>query len=287
MKILLIGASGCFGTELISVSKNSKYKINLIYYSSRVLNIVDSKNLEKKIKDIKPDIIINSSAMVGINQCEKEYDKAFLLNSIGTLNLAKICKKFNIIIVQISTHAVFNGKKKSYYVESDIPKPNNVYAGTKYLSEKFVSSICDLHYIIRFPTLYGNRNNQLLGFVDKVINLLKSNDKLRIAVDKIDSPTYAKDAAAQLLEILFKKKSYGTYHIANKGKVSLYRFVLNLKNLLNSKSKIFPVKDSFFLSDGYKPLRTALKSSKIINMRHWKNALEEYVHNVHESKFKN
>ena len=78
-----------------------------------------------------------------------------------------------IILVQTSTHAVFDGKRNKSYCEEDIPRPNNVYSGTKYLSELFVSSICKKYYIIRFPTLFGKRSNNQKGFVDKVYVALK------------------------------------------------------------------------------------------------------------------
>ena len=68
MKILLIGASGCFGTEFRNVVKSSNIKLK--YYSSKKLDILNFNFLEKKIKRLKPNILINSSALVGINQCE-------------------------------------------------------------------------------------------------------------------------------------------------------------------------------------------------------------------------
>ena len=223
MKILIIGLSGCFGTEFKNLCLNNN--INLLGFKSSKLNILDYKLLEKKIKKEKPRVVINSSAIVGINQCEEEYSNAFSVNSIGALNLAKICEKMGIILVQTSTHAVFDGKRKKSYCEEDLPRPNNVYSGTKYLSELFVSSICKKFYVIRFPTLFGKRSNNQKGFVDKVYVALKENKTLKIATDKIDSPTYAKDAAKALIEIIKKKKKFGTYHLANEGKISFYTFV--------------------------------------------------------------
>lgn len=275
MKILLIGASGCFGTEFSKVCKRERVKV--ISYPSKKLDITKFKDLNSKIKKIKPSIIVNSSAVVGINQCEISYSKAFKINTIGTLNLAKICKSGNIILVQTSTHAVFDGTKNSSYNENDIPKPNNVYSGSKYLSEVFVKSICNKYYIIRFPTLFGERKNNLLGFVDKVIISLENNKNLKIADDKIDSPTYAKDAANCLLQILLKKKTFGVYHLANEGKISYFEFVKYIKKFLSSKSKIKPVKDKYFKSEGFKPLKTSLKSLRKTKMRNWKKAVNEYL----------
>ena len=275
MKILLIGGSGCFGTEFIKICKDKKIKV--YNYRSENLNICNFNQLRKKIQRIKPEVIVNSSAIVGINQCEELYNNAFEVNTVGALNLAKICSLNRIILVQTSTHAVFDGKKKSAYNENSIPKPNNIYSGSKYLAEKFVQSICEKYYIIRFPTLFGERKNKLFGFVDKVIIALKNNKNLKIAKDKIDTPTYAKDAAIKLLDILQKKKTYGIYHLANKGKVSYYEFVLYIKDLLKSKSKIIPVKDGYFKSKGFKPLRTAIVSKKLNDMRSWKHAIKNYL----------
>ena len=185
----------------------------------------------------------------------------FQLNSVGALNLAKICSKLNIILVQTSTHAVFDGNQSRSYNENDIPKPNNVYSGTKFLSEIFVSSICNKYYILRFPTLYGQRQNKLLGFVDKVIVALKKNQTLKIASDKIDS-RLMREMQQRLLLILLKK-SFGIYHLSNNGKISYLKFVNELKKLLKSKSKIISVKDKHFKSLGFKPLRTSMKSKKL------------------------
>ena len=278
MKILIIGLSGCFGTEFKNLCLNNN--INLLGFKSSKLNILDYKLLEKKIKKEKPRVVINSSAIVGINQCEEEYLNAFSVNSIGALNLAKICEKMGIILVQTSTHAVFDGKRKKSYCEEDLPRPNNVYSGTKYLSELFVSSICKKFYVIRFPTLFGKRSNNQKGFVDKVYVALKENKTLKIAADKIDSPTYAKDAAKALIEIIKKKKKFGTYHLANEGKISFYTFVNELKKLLNSKSLIIKAKDEEFVSVGFKPLKTSIVSKKLKKMRNWKIALKEYVDEI-------
>lgn len=277
MKILLIGGSGCFGTEFIKICKDKKIKI--YNYRSKNLDVCNFSELRKKIQSIKPKVIVNSSAIVGINQCEELYNNAFEVNTVGALNLAKICSSNRIILVQTSTHAVFDGKKKSAYNESSIPKPNNIYSGSKYLAEKFVQSICEKYYIVRFPTLFGERKNKLFGFIDKVIIALKNNKNLKIAKDKIDTPTYAKDAAMKLLDILQKKKTYGIYHLANNGKVSYYDFVLYIKDVLKSKSKIIPVKDEYFKSKGFKPLRTAIVSKKLNDMRSWKHAIKNYLEN--------
>lgn len=275
MKILLLGGSGCFGTELRNLCETKN--INLIHQSSAELNITDYEKLKKKIISEKPEIVINSAAKTGLNYCEKNYDDAFAVNSIGPLNLAKLCSALNITLVQISTMAVFDGKKENPYNEDDLPKPINVYSGSKYLAELFVSSICNKYYIIRFPTLYGKRSNNIKNFVDMVIEKLSKNEELKIATDRVDSPTYAKDAAFLLLEIIFSKREYGIYHLSNAGQVSYYEFVNKIRELLESKSKIIKVKYADFNTDAFQSLRTAFKSNKLKAIRSWDKAIQEYL----------
>lgn len=276
MRILLIGHRGCFGTQFKDIALKNK-KITLFYPSSKQMNITDFSKVYSYIKKKKPDVVINAASIVGINQCEKEFSKAFEINSASVLNLAKICKKNKILFVQTSTHAVFDGKKKSPYLEKDFPLSNNIYSASKLIAEHFTKSICQKFYIFRFPTMYGKRKNNLPGFVDKVIFKLKKNEKLFIAKDKLDSPSYAKDVANAVLNVILKKKKFGTYHVSNSGNVNYYYFVCQIKKLLGSKSKILPVKDNFFKSDAEKPLRNAIKSIKLKKMRHWKLALKDYI----------
>lgn len=277
MKILLFGVRGLLGTALKDVSFEKK--INLYSYTSKELNVVNFKALEKKIKKLRPQMIINAAAVVGIDQCEKNFSKAFAVNSIGVLNLSRICLKLNITLIQISTHAVFDGSQDRSYNEKDLPKPNNVYAGTKLLSELFTKSICKKYYIVRFSMLYGERKNFSQSFSENMIKGLQKNKTLKIAYDKIDSPTFSKDAARALISLIRSKKPYGIYHINNKGKVSYLTLVKKMKAILNSKSKIIPVKYSKINSCKFKPAKTSITSNKI-RLRDWRKALQEYVSEI-------
>ena len=275
MKILLVGASGCFGTEFRKIVSKNK-KIKLFCPPSKKINLIDFEKVKKYIIKKNPNLVLNAASIVGINQCEENFFDAYELNSVSVLNLAKICKNNKITMVQTSTHAVFDGKKKSSYTEKDIPISNNVYSSSKLAAEHFVRSMCPKYYIFRFPTMYGDRNNKLFGFVDKVIMNLKKNNKMLIAHDKIDSPSYAKDVAKEVLNVILSKK-YGIYHINNSGVSNYYNFVIYLKKLMFSKSKIIPVKDNYFKSTAEKPLRNSIKSYKLKSLRHWKIALKEYI----------
>lgn len=274
MKILLLGASGVVGTAIQTVCK--KKQIECISAAHDVIEITNPPELEEAITIYKPTIVINAVGIVGPNPCEFNPAEAFKTNAIAVRNLALMCANQNITLVQISTHAVFDGIKDDYYTELDIPKPIGVYGISKYAAELFVQSICKRYYIIRFPTLYGPRRNTKLGIVDKFIKLAKEGKELRVADDKVDSPSYNMDVAEGLVDVLIQNKPFGIYHIGNSGSVIFYDFVVKLSGLLKKDVELIRAKDSDF-PPIFKPTKTAMKSIKLKPLRNWEDALNEYI----------
>lgn len=275
MKMLLFGSTGALGTAIEEIC--AKKSISCIGLTHKDLEITNYEETEKVIDSVKPDVIINAVALIGINLCEQNPQKAFEINTIVVSHLAKICQKKNIIFVQPSTHAVFDGKKGDYYTEEDIPNPQNIYAISKYGAECLTRNICNKYYIVRFPTLFGSRRNKSPGFVDKMILKIKNREELKISEDKIDSPSYTRDIAKTIISLLEEKKSFGVYHVANNGGVSYYTFISTLIKMLNIKTKVIPVKDEVFSSLGKVSLKTPIKSVKLLPLRNWEDALKDYI----------
>ena len=215
MKILITGANGLLGHELSSLLKDH----TLILLSHSQLDISNSESVNKQIDSSSPDIIINSAAYTQVDACETNYDLAFQSNAIGPKNLAIKCKQLGIPLIHISTDYVFEGneKKNSPLVENDKLGPKTVYGKTKLEGEKMVQENCEKYFILRTAWLYGEGKN----FVKTMLSLSKKNKELKVVNDQIGSPTYAKDLAKAIKEIIEKKSDkYGIYHVTNKGEVS-------------------------------------------------------------------
>jgi len=117
-KILVFGVTGLLGTSIEKIFKKDKnYKF--IGCSHRDIDITNHKKLKKLLQKHRPNFVINTVALIGINFCEKNPEKTMNVNAFSVYNLAKICKSLNITLVQISTHAVFDGIKKKPYDEND------------------------------------------------------------------------------------------------------------------------------------------------------------------------
>ena len=278
MKILTLGSTGVMGSAIKKACMERD--IEHIGLSHTDLEVTNPLDMENAVSAHNPDAVINCVVFMGINPCEENPDKAYAVNATAVLNLAKICARKDIILVQPSSHAVFDGTKDDYYTEDDPPIITGTYSGSKYLSERFAADMCPRHYITRFPTIFGKRRNSVPGFVDKVTERMMKGLPLRIADDKIDSPTYSADAAEAVLYLLMNENECGVYHIANYGKVSYYDFVTKLKEALGADAQIDRAKDADFPALGYKPLKTAMKSIKLPPLRTWQDALEEYIQEI-------
>ncbi|MCG2717545.1 MAG: sugar nucleotide-binding protein, partial [Nanoarchaeota archaeon] len=139
-KILLLGSTGLLGTAIEKVCKDRNVEcVSIMHKQLEITNLLE---LNEVIKRFMPTIVINTVAIPGIDQCELEPQRAFAVNSIAVLNLAKICEKNKITLMQISSSSVFDGKNDGFYTEKDEVNPTGVYSASKYISECFVKNIC-------------------------------------------------------------------------------------------------------------------------------------------------
>jgi dTDP-4-dehydrorhamnose reductase len=275
MKVVIVGASGTFGTAMEAVC--GELGLSSICLTRSECDITQIEQVKDLFKQRRPDVLINAVAMVGINPCEDRPDVAFAVNTTAVAQLARTCEVYGTTLIQPSTHAVFDGMKEGYYTEDDSPRPTGIYSGSKFLAEQFAANLCSRHYIVRLPTMFGRRRNMALGFVDKMLERLLKGEPIKVASDKIDSPTYTLDAAKAVLSIVQESRPFGVYHVSNQGKASYYDFILKVADLIGSTSVVDAVLDEAFPALAHKPLRTALASVKIPPLRTWEAALEEYI----------
>ena len=277
MKILITGSNGLLGHELTSILKDH----TLILLSHSQLDISDSESVNKQIDSASPDIVINSAAYTQVDACESNYDLAYSSNALGPKNLAIKCKELDIPLIHISTDYVFEGNEKENLPlkENDKLGPKTVYGKTKLEGEKLVQENCDKYFILRTAWLYGEGKN----FVKTMLNLSKKNKELKVVNDQIGSPTYAKDLAKAIKEIIDKKSDkYGIYHVTNKGEVSWYEFAKKIFEIKKIEIKINPVTSDEFPRPAPRPHYSVLNNQKWIDagftpLRNYEESLKEYL----------
>jgi len=202
MRIVVTGSRGQLGSELHQALGTDHEVISL----DRPVDDVTSLRIIAAVEECQPDVVIHCAAMTNVDGCTRDPTAAYLVNALGTRNVALGCQRAGAEMAYISTNEVFDGTKLSY-LEFDEPNPINTYGKSKLAGERFVLSLLNRFYIIRTSWLFGRGNN----FVRKIISLADAQGELKVVTDEVSSPTYARDLACAIGRLL-KQHVYGVYH---------------------------------------------------------------------------
>ncbi len=259
IKTLILGAGGMLGTDLQTVFPQA------ISFTHAELDITDKNAVFSVIDRYKPDIVINAAAYTKVDDCEENIERAFSVNGTAPGYIAAACRSTASSLVHFSTDYVFDGEKKEY-TESDKPNPINMYGASKLEGELAIARATERHYIIRTSWLFGLHG---ANFVETMLKLGASNPAVRVVNDQFGKPTYTKDLAQKIPEIL--NCGYGIYHITNEGVCSWYEFASAI--IPNA----VPCTSEEFIRRAKRPKYSVLVNTKIKPMRRWKEALLEYL----------
>jgi len=275
LKILITGRKGQLGSELIDLLS----KDNEVYgFGHKELDVTIKNRVMKIVSEVVPEIIIHCAAFTNVDGCESDIKTAFNVNTIGTGNVVVASKKVNSAMVYISTDYIFDGKKNSPYLESDVPNPISIYGISKYGGELIVKNLLNKFFIVRTSWLYDKRGK---NFVNTILDITKDKKELKVVSDKVGSPTYVPDLA-KAISSLISTKYYGIYHITNSGKCSWYEFAKEiLKNAEIKNVKVIPVSTKELNRLASRPKYSVLANFNlekigIYKMRNWELALKDF-----------
>jgi dTDP-4-dehydrorhamnose reductase len=182
------------------------------------------------LKNLKPELILNSAAFVDVDRCETDPDSAWRINTLGSQNLALAAQEVGGALLYISTDYVFDGESLEDYDEVAPVCPINHYGRSKLAGERLAAQICPRTYIVRTSWLIGHHPN---GYVERVLKAAQCDGVVRMASDQIESPTYTGDLT-QAVATLVETGAYGSYNVTSLGdctRVEFARFVLEQAGL--------------------------------------------------------
>jgi len=279
LKILIIGANGQLGTDLVRILRHHQV-IALIH---KEIEVCDHQGTRKILEGYKPQVVINTSAYHRVDLCEDHIEETFKVNTYAVRNLARICQDLGSALVHLSTDYVFGGEKKSPYREEDLPNPLNVYGVSKLAGEYFVRQICQTYFIIRTSGLYGvaRASGKSGNFVELMIRLAKEGKPIKVVKDQILTPTYTKELAKKIAQLI-ETGEYGLYHVTNNGQCSWYEFARVIFELVGLHSDLSVTTSEEFGARAKRPHYSVLENANLRklgldNLSNWREALEQYL----------
>lgn len=262
--ILVTGGNGQLGMVFKSLSRNDT-DFNFIFTGSKELDITNFDAVKEFVRLKEINTIINCAAYTSVDKAEKEEKIAEEINHLAVANMAQIAKDNDISLIHISTDYVFDGLKNSPYTEFDKTNPQTVYGKTKLKGEMAIKSIGPKNsIIIRTSWLFSRFGN---NFVNRVIELSKTNKQISVVSNQIGSPTSARDLVSFIIKILPQINNTGVelFHFSNKGKCSWYEFAKTTFEINNIETILVPVIYNDFQSEANRPNFSVLSTTKIEN----------------------
>ena len=291
MKILITGASGQLGSQLINILNKGMSEIGeipqglkdaeVVGKNSHELDITDYDKVRSIIREIKPDVVINAAAYTNVDACETNQEKAFNVNALGAKNLAIACEDIDAKIVQISTDYVFSGIGSKPFKENDEPLPQSVYGKSKSMGDDFVREFSSKYFIVRPSWVYGYNGK---NFVYTILKTAKERESLKVVNDQRGNPTNVEDIAHHILKLITTEQ-YGIYHCSGHGECSWYDFACKIVELAKIPCIINPCTTDEYTSSTKRPAYSSLDNEKLRitvgdEMRNWQEALKVFIENV-------
>ena len=285
--ILVTGSMGQLGSEIKELSSN--YNYNFFFTTRDDIDITSKDSIKEFCQTNSINVIINCAAYTAVDKAQSDIENADLVNRKAVKKLSIVAKELNIKLIHISTDYVFDGKNFKPYVEEFQTNPQSVYGKTKLDGENEIRDINPLNsIIIRTSWVYSYYGN---NFVKTMLRLGKEKEELGVIFDQIGTPTYAKDLALTILNIIpqIENSKVEIYNYSNEGVLSWYDFAKEIMKMAKLNCKIKAIETYQYPTPAKRPHFSLLNKSKIkskfnLEIPYWKDGLDDCLKRLGERR---
>ena len=295
MKILVTGVSGQLGHDTVNEALKRGHEVaatDVIPPANCAspffpMDITDRALVSAELERIRPDVVIHCAAWTNVDGAEDEENrpKVDRINHIGTRNIAEACAAIGCGMMYISTDYVFDGQgTRPWRPDDKNYAPLNVYGQSKLDGELAVSSLLEKFFIVRIAWVFGLNGK---NFIKTMVNVGKTHEEVRVVDDQIGTPTYTRDLARLLVDMVETDK-YGYYHATNSESasgeyISWADLAEEAYRAAGMKVKVNRVTTAEYgLSKAARPFNSRLDKSKLAEagftpLPDWRDAVKRYI----------
>lgn len=268
-KVLVTGSDGLLAQAIRALNRPG---FELVYCPRSQFDLQSASQMAWQLDTIQPAIVINTAAYNLVDKCEIERDLSWGINALGPKTLAELCAQRGIQLIHYGTDYVFDGSKKSPYVETDAPKIINHYAAGKLAGEEAVLAASPKHLVLRTSWLFGiNPIRPQRSYIHAIVRQALDGKPIRATTDQLAVPTYVGDLAGWTLD-LAERQTAGLYHAVNDGGLSRYDWTKEIlaaaqgQGLIASVPLVEPVTTAFFNSAIRRSTYSWLSNAKLTGL---------------------
>jgi dTDP-4-dehydrorhamnose reductase len=298
--ICILGRNGQLSEAMFS---SVPIGTQVCFLSKEVADHAHPEQVVRKLNELKPKLVINAAAYTAVDRAESEQDLAMMINGTTVGKIAEYCGQNDIPLIHFSTDYVYSGEGATPHFENEAAKPINVYGKSKAMGEELISLACPKHLVFRTSWVYYH---QLNNFVQTMLKLGASREKLSVVADQVGAPTYASDLASATWAIAqkvlkhvdgpidFNDGFWGVYHMAGQGETNWYEFATEIFRQASDLGIYLQVKEVLpIMTDAYptpaaRPHNSRLNQDKLlrtfgIQLPPWKNSLHRCLEQIREN----
>ena len=267
-RILLTGINGQVGHALLSTLSD----YDVIGLSRYELDLSNVDAIRAVIREVKPDLIINPAAYTAVDKAESEPALANAINAVAPRVIAEEAAKLGCALIHFSTDYVYDGRKNTAYVETDIVNPQSVYGKSKLAGEQAIQAVQLPHLILRTSWVYGVYGH---NFLKTILRLAGERTELGIVADQQGAPTSSMSIATALAQLItqWDGQHSGVYHLTNAGNTTWHGFASEIvqqyiaiqqQPALKVK-EIKPIATADYPTPASRPANSCLDNSQLAN----------------------
>lgn len=282
MRVLITGAHGQLGRALIATAPPDAV---LDATDATELDITDAPAVERRINATKPQLVINAAAYTLVDQAESNAVEALRINGDAVGLLAAASRAIGARFVHVSTDFVFDGRQSTPYAPDAATNPLNAYGRTKLAGEQAAGTDA---LIVRTAWVYAAQGR---NFVSSMLRAMAERERLRVVIDQVGTPTYAR-GLAEALWALSARQVQGIFHYTDSGCASWYDFAVAIqeealaRGLLSREIPIDPITTADYPTPATRPAYSVLDKSATAALigaaPHWRVQLRRMFEELHD-----
>ena len=283
-RILVTGGGGLLAYQL---RKLAPQDLELVFVGHAEFELTNQDLMARRLAELRPEAVINTAAYNLVDRCEIERDLSWAVNATGPQKLAELCAEKNIRLVHYSTDYVFDGAKKSPYIETDPSNALNHYATGKLAGEQAVLRTSPAHLVLRTSWVFDWHPTQTKTFIHTILKMAREGKPMKSATDQASVPTFASDLAQWTLELV-RGGATGLFHAVNDEGLSRFDWAKSIlaeahcQGLIPSEPPVESVLSSYFNTTMRRPDYTVMSNGKLSrqlgrNLGSWRNGLTKML----------
>jgi dTDP-4-dehydrorhamnose reductase len=273
MKLLVAGAGGMLGRDMIEAAAAGGHEI--VGLGRDELDVTDGPRVDAVVSEVRPDVVVDCAAWTDVDGAEAHERQAMAVNDTGAGLLAVAAGTVGATIVYPSTDYVFDGHKRSPYLESDSAAPLSAYGRSKLAGETAVAVANSRHLVVRSSWLFGTGGG---NFIETMLRIGLEQPEVLVVSDQVGSPTYTRHLAGAIL-LLAESEDYGIHHITGGGSCSWFEYAQEIFDQAGLDTRVMAARTEMLDRPAPRPAFSVLASERPspLVLPHWRDALAEYM----------